>query len=168
MATCTRLYLLRHGTAVPRLENGADHPGRGITKKGRRQVRAVAGLLQRMRSVPTRVVCSPYLRTYQTARLLMRRLDLEFELEGDARLSAPADLEQAFSAVSERVGTARLLVVGHEPLLSQIAIRFIGGPEAQSSVRIDLRKGGMVELAVSGLDPTQATLLGILRPRHLA
>lgn len=157
-----KLYLLRHGTAEPRGSRRND-PNRQLVAKGEGQSRQVARLLARMGALPEVVVTSPYARALQTAEALLREADLDLQPLLEPLLEPGTAVSDAAAALM-RHGAARVLAVGHEPLLSELAAHLIGGPPQLS---LDLRKGGLVELSVQSTDPPRATLEGWLRPKHL-
>ena len=69
------LILWRHADAQE-LEQGIDDPARGLTAKGYKQARRVAEWLNRFLPEGTRVLCSPALRSQQTAEALGRKFKL--------------------------------------------------------------------------------------------
>lgn len=158
-----RLYLLRHGTAEP-LTLARDDRSRALVDKGRAQARLAADCLRRLEVRPARVVSSPYPRALDTALEVVRTLGLPVEVGPLDELRPGSDPERAIAAVLEgaRAGEP-VLAAGHEPLLSTMAARLCGAP----MLRLELRKGGLVELELQSLDPPEGVLLGLLRPGHL-
>ncbi len=155
-----RLYLLRHGTAEPR-EDAPDDAERALVKKGRAQCAEVAAALARL-GPPARVLTSPLRRARETAEEVIERAGLDCRLVEDAALAPEASLEDALELVT-RPGDGPLLAVGHEPLLSTLA----GALAGARALRLDLKKGGLVELELESRRPPRAVLLGLLRPGHL-
>ena len=106
------------------------------------------------------VLYSPKVRAHQTAELAAELWD-----EPDrARLSVLPALAGGFDGADAMQEMAivgdegRLLLVGHEPDLSNIVAELSGG-------RIDLKKGG---LAVVRLEGGRGELAALMRPRELA
>jgi len=160
-----KIYLLRHGTA----EEGADDFARRLVAKGREQIRRVAQQLDRIGDRPDRILSSPLLRARDTAEELVERLGGDpSTIVVEERLAPGTPLVEMAAALVE-VERPILLAVGHEPSLSQLAARLAGA----DGLRPDLRKGGLVELALlspagrSARSAPRAALLGLLRPGHL-
>jgi len=106
------------------------------------------------------VLYSPKVRASQTARLAAEA----WEESDRARLAVlPAlaggfDAAQALDEMAALGDEGRLLLVGHEPDMSNVVAQLAGG-------RIDLKKGG---LAVLRLEGGRGELAVLLRPRELA
>lgn len=139
------LYLLRHGDAEP-ASSGQD-AARRLTPKGRRQARAAGRALARLGAGIEACLTSPKARAAETARLACESLGLEPETA--AELGGGA-----FDALSLAAGRGEVLLVGHEPDLSDELARLTGA-------HARMRKGGVVVLDGS-------TLVALLRPRDLA
>lgn len=154
-----RLYLLRHGTAED--SDGPDSE-RALVEKGRKQCRGMGLLLRQMGVAPDLVLSSPLVRARQSSAVTLSALGLERELRIEPTLAPGTDPDRAVASLVGMDGEC-LLAVGHEPLLSQIAARLV----SEGSLRLDLRKGGLVEIEVLSLDPLRAVLVGLLRPGHL-
>jgi len=83
------------------------------------------------------------------------------EVRLEPRLAPGCSPEVALGAVLE-AGEGVVLVVGHEPLLSEMTGLLVG-----EGLRLELRKGGLVELQLISRTPPRGVLLGLLRPAHL-
>jgi phosphohistidine phosphatase len=149
-----QLWLLRHGDAEP---HGARSDfERRLTERGERQAHAAGQALARMGVRFSDVLTSPKVRARDTARLAAAAWGQEPQLH--EALAGDFDADQALDLLGSEDGDARLLVVGHEPDLSQTV-------EELSGARIDLKKGG---LAVVRVDDGAGELVMLLRPRELA
>src|SRR5579864_3782830 len=80
-STMNRLYLLRHGIAVPPGTEGYEDDDRPLTSKGERRTRQVAQGLRRLRLKLDRIISSPLPRALRTAELVAETLDIEFLVE---------------------------------------------------------------------------------------
>src|SRR5436190_6893002 len=69
-----RIYLVRHGDAVPEDEAGSDRD-RWLSPRGREAARILGRLLREQRVEPDAIVCSPLPRAVQTAELIAQGLD---------------------------------------------------------------------------------------------
>ena len=119
-----QIFFLRHGEA-----DWPDWPGsdddRPLTKRGKREVKKVAKLLQKIGAQPLLIFTSPLPRAAQTAKVVAKRLCLELGVE--------EDLGMGFNAAKLRKIVARhdvdsLIVVGHEPDFSTV-IRALTGAD---------------------------------------
>lgn len=115
------LILVRHGHAAD--ETGSDH-ARALTERGRLAVKATADALTRYPI--DHVLSSSAVRARQTAELLVQCLGLAAppELDADLYGASPA-------AFLRRVGTLGggckcVLVVGHNPTISEVATTLSG------------------------------------------
>ena len=102
-----------------------------------------------------RVLASPKVRALDTARLAAEAWDGGPEVHEP--LAEGFDGRAALEVLHTLGADGRLMVVGHEPDLSQTVADLTGG-------RIDLKKGG---LAVVRIDGAGGELILLLRPREL-
>jgi phosphohistidine phosphatase len=161
------LLLFRHGIAE---ERGGAVPdaARALTAEGRERTEAVLRVLASRRLAADRLIASPLRRTRETAELavaagLAPALELAEGLApgGDCLVALPPWLEALPAAEGRR---PRLLLVGHEPDLSDLAARLLGAPPG----RLALRKAGLAVLRLpSSAIPGQARLHLLLSPRLL-
>ncbi|MGV8978758.1 MAG: SixA phosphatase family protein [Cellulomonas sp.] len=164
-----RLVLLRHAKA----EHGgdlADHL-RPLSLVGRRQASGVGASLRAAGMVPDVVVCSSSVRTRQTWDLVRSALGAQPTLDlSDALYSAGVrtllDLVRAVPT-----GARTVLVVGHEPTVSQVAATLAGPGSDEpcvARVRIGMPTGSYSVLETdadwSGLEPDGARLVRLVTP----
>jgi phosphohistidine phosphatase len=158
-----RVYLLRHGTAEERPAGGKDDRDRALVKKGRQQCRQVAALLRRLGVKPEVVLTSPLLRARQTAEAVARGMSLSVVPVEEPRLAPGGSATEALKAVvNRRYLQGPILAVGHEPLLSEMAAALLGTPD----LRLELRKGGLIEMEIYSRRPLRGALLGLVRPGY--
>jgi phosphohistidine phosphatase len=157
------LLLLRHGLAE---ERGAAWPEaqRPLTAEGVQRTRAVLARLAALDLRADRLLTSPLVRARQTAALAVEA-GLAASLEETAALApggpARAGLEAALAGLP---AGGRLLLVGHEPDLGDLAAGLIGAAAGS----IVLKKAGLAWLqrpAASGAAPWRLRLL--IGPRQL-
>lgn len=116
------IILLRHGEA------GYDAPTdelRELTERGIRFVRHQATAYAKQMQQIDKVICSPYTRTQQTAKLVRDTLpELPFEL--DARWVPEAPLQEAIASLEEHA-EQNILVVTHQPLIGNLIAYLVDG-----------------------------------------
>lgn len=160
-----QLWLLRHAEAEPH-GTRADSERR-LTARGEAQARAAGIALSRLQAGFDAVLFSPKVRARETARLAAegweesRRAALaeHAPLAGgfDANAAREAYLAAAGEAGEAGEAAGRMLLVGHEPDLSNVVAELTGAS-------IDLKKGGLAVVRLDG----RCELVVLLRPRELA
>lgn len=160
-----RLYLIRHAIAedFPLTPNGGDED-RPLSAEGRLRFEQSLKGIRRLELEPTHVFFSPYLRTRQTAAMLIAGLGFTGMAEEDEGLvpHAPPLLP---SGIRRLPSEARVVLVGHEPYLSRLISVLLTGHEG---LHVEVKKGSVtvLELARGGSN-AHATLLGMYPPRIL-
>jgi phosphohistidine phosphatase len=144
------LYLLRHGIAEPRGPlTLTDDRSRALTKEGIKKMRRIG---QGMRSLDLPidlVLSSPFARARQTAEIVVEECLLKSKVELTDTLAPGGDPEVLIKEISTRSGSFRsVLIVGHEPFLSQSLSMLIAGDEGCAIV---MKKGGLCKLTVNAL-----------------
>jgi phosphohistidine phosphatase len=158
-----RLLLIRHADAGDRDPAlWPDDTQRPITEKGRRRHRRVARRLKRRRLVPSLLLSSPWMRAWQTAQLTAEYAGGPTPV-ASAALAGPPDLEQLQAAIGRPGPEAIVVMVGHEPWLSQLASLLLAGESGR--VAIDFPKSGVLSLMCETLGPGRVTLESLWRPR---
>ena len=136
------IWLLRHGDA----EDGSPDAQRPLTDKGELQARAAGAALAELGVRLDACLTSPRVRAADTARLACEPLGVEPRTE--ERLSGGA-----FDPEELAAGVGEVLLVGHEPDLSEALKRLTGGS-------VKLKKGGLAALE-------QRELQLLMRPSEL-
>ncbi len=163
------LFLLRHGIAVDRDPHSfPDDSRRPLTLKGEDRVRLVGDAMQALELSFDGILSSPFLRARQTAEIVANTLGLRRELHFCDELT-PAGDPKALVRFINRMQPApeNLLLVGHEPYLSELLSLLISG---QPDAAIDLKKNGLAKMEVTPRLKYGrcATLNWLLSPRQLA
>jgi phosphohistidine phosphatase len=143
------LWLLRHGDAEP--HGAASDFERRLTARGERQSQAAGRAFARLGVGFEHVFTSPRVRALETARLVCAELGSEPVVHGP--LSGGFDAREAAELLAATRAGGSLLLVGHEPDLSDVVA-------ALSAARIEMKKGGIA--AIRG-----GQLIVLLRPREI-
>jgi phosphohistidine phosphatase len=161
------LYILRHGMAVergtPGFKTDADRP---LTPKGKQQLRQIAGALRNLDLNFDLILSSPFLRARQTAEIVARSLKLKKRLAFSDELTPDGDPKALIRQLND-LGPApeNVLLVGHEPYLSQLVALLISG---KAATNIELKKGGVCKLETNTLRFGRcATLACLLTPKQM-
>ena len=119
------LSLLRHAKS----DWGASYSGdseRPLNSRGVRSARAVGEFVANADRVPEVALTSPAIRANQTLELASAAGAWETRIEVVAKLYS-GGTEDLLNAIRGVPGSARLLVVGHEPTMSTAISKLIGG-----------------------------------------
>ena len=137
-----RLYLLRHGVAVPHGTPGIEDDLRPLTRAGEKLMRQAAEGLLRLGLELDRIVTSPLPRARRTAEIVAKVLEAEDILEESDALHADRDAASIVDWVHSRP-ESRLMLVGHDPAISELVGLLVGAP---GPPLCQLRKGGIAAL----------------------
>jgi phosphohistidine phosphatase len=143
-----RLLLLRHAKTENDAPSGRDQDRR-LDDRGRRDAAEVGGWIGRHRLAPDSVLVSPAVRAHQTWEIAwqaMKDLVLQPQVELLPELYG-ADAVQLLQAIRTASATdpQRLMVVGHNPGMHELALALAGSGEAAG------RKALADNLPTSGL-----------------
>lgn len=162
------LFLLRHGVAVDRdPESFPDDSLRPLTLKGEERLRVVADAIRTLEVSFDAILSSPYLRARQTTEIIATALGLRRVMEFRDELTPTGDPKALVRFVNRmQPAPENLLLVGHEPYLSEFLSVLISG---QPDAAIDLKKNGFakIEVAQRLKFGRCATLNWLLTPRQL-
>ncbi len=120
-----RIYLVRHGDAVPEEDAGSDRD-RWLSPKGREGARVLGRLLRDQRVEPDVILSSPLPRAVQTAELLAQSLDYIGIVTSLRCLEPSAQPRVAATEIMAR--GAAVIVVSHEPAISSLGAYLLGRP----------------------------------------
>lgn len=160
------LTLLRHAISEDRGFPGiTDDSLRPLKERGAEKMRIEAQGIARLGINFDLIISSPYLRARQTAEIVAEALCPATSMELFPPLAADVAANDAVTEIRVRTeGLCSVLIVGHEPQLSQVGSILLAG-----DLRLDLRlkKGGMFKLTCENVSPGSATLDWWLMPKHL-
>ncbi len=154
------LYLMRHGEAVASAVTDRD---RQLTETGRTNNLATASALSERKPDISHALCSPYIRAQETAADLGSVIPgLDFQQVEFLTPDTPTNV--FFDSVDnycELQQVAALLLVGHNPLLSNALSVLMGGTQDRAR---HLDTSNLVCLNVEVLAPACAELKYWIRP----
>jgi phosphohistidine phosphatase len=166
-----RLLLLRHAKAEP-TEYGTPDFDRPLMPRGEAAAKAVGEYMATNRIRPDRVLCSPSLRTRETARLALGQLPHEPELVLPAALynaetGAYIDTIREFGG-----GSGTLLVVGHNPATEQATAELTRPSPDSASLPASFPTAALAIIDFdlvdwSTLAPRSGRLVAVIRPRDI-
>ena len=162
------LYLMRHAIAVAGGEQGVDTDSeRPLSAKGIKRMRKAARGLKRLEITFDALLTSPLLRARQTADIVAQATGLSDQVEEISELAPESSVDTLILGLARFRGREHLLLVGHEPLLSQTVSFLLTGKKNQE-LGIELKKGGLCRIEVDGLPPDKpGKLHWLLAPKQL-
>jgi phosphohistidine phosphatase len=158
------LYILRHGIAVEPGTPGIPDDERPLTAKGQKRMHEIARGLRRLDLSLDRIYTSPLPRARETAEIVVEELDADARLETAEILAAGSDAASIQNWLRERTED-RLMIVGHNPALSDLITLLVLGKRKLGPQICDLKKGGTAALEPSASAPDRFDLLWIATPR---
>ncbi|MHB8601985.1 MAG: phosphohistidine phosphatase SixA [Nitrosotalea sp.] len=157
------LLILRHGEAGRRSPSPGDSK-RALTDGGKQEIADLSNGLKSLEVKLDGIFTSPLLRAKQTAEIVAKSLKYKGKIEELDSLKPEGSKLEFYSSLSKLKQDAVVLVVGHEPYLSEM----IGEAISQSGCRINLKKAGLARIKViSTLPKIKGELRWLLTPKHL-
>jgi len=136
------ILILRHGKAEKR-ETGVDDAGRLLTSKGGREIRVVSKWMAGCGISPDLIASSPLKRALETAEIVAEEISQKQEIAVWDVLEPGSDPDALKERLKGLPDVKMVLLVGHEPHLSQLITCLIGAGEG---TRIEIGKGGMAKI----------------------
>jgi phosphohistidine phosphatase len=157
------LYFVRHGLAEERGDAWPDDTKRPLTEEGMARLRkAVRGLAGMGVSIDV-VLTSPLVRARQTADIVAGGLEPRPSIVNIDSLAPAGSYAAVLADLEKHSRKCRLALVGHEPMLGELAARLIG-----SRHPIEFKKGGVCRIDVETLPPAgPGDLRWLLTPKIL-
>jgi phosphohistidine phosphatase len=156
------LYILRHASAGVRRENPLLDVNRPLDKDGKTQSLQLAHVLNAMKISFDLVVSSPLKRSMQTAQLVATETGFEQKIVSTAALAPAATFAQFQKLLRDCAAYENVLVVGHNPNLTQFLGQLLAGPTETTVPGVRLRKGTLARIS---LLKGPAILQSLLDPR---
>jgi phosphohistidine phosphatase len=157
-------YIMRHGLASPRGAAGvSDDAKRPLTPEGKKKMQEIARGLIRLGVELDWVVSSPMVRAVETAGIVADALSAKVPMDITETLSPGGSPEALIAFLANHPHRKRVLVVGHEPDLSELAARLVG---AGRHAHISFKKGGCCWISFDEFPPkSPGELVWWLTPR---
>jgi len=156
------LYVLRHTSAGDHLATPKKDEKRALDKEGIEQCGYVGRALATLDVQVDIIVSSPLKRCTQTAALVGNELGYEGKLQTDPGLRPEANLADFRKILEKYSRQEAVMVVGHNPNLSQFLGSVISDSGCEASV--ELKKGAV---AKAEMRRTSGTLQWCLTPKVL-
>jgi len=159
------LFILRHASAGSPRANPLLDLKRPIDKDGKTQCLQLAHVLNALKLNFDLVVSSPLKRAQQTAQLVATETGYEQKILVSNALAPAATFAQFQRLLRETSTSENILVVGHNPNLTQFLGQLLGvgaNADQPGTPRVRLRKGSLARV---NLQRGTAVLQSLLDPR---
>lgn len=138
------IYFLRHASAGEHFVNPKKDEKRALDKEGIEQCGYVGRALAALDVAVDCVISSPLKRASQTASLVGNELGYEGKIQMENALRPEATLAEFRKLIEKHSRQESVMVVGHNPNLSQFLGSVISESGCEASV--DLKKGAVAKL----------------------
>jgi phosphohistidine phosphatase len=142
------VYFLRHASAGKRVVNPKKDERRPLDDEGILQARYVGRMLAAMDVQVDAIVSSPLTRALQTASLVANELAFENPVQTDPALLPESDYEQFRSLLARLRKFEEIIVVGHNPSLTEFLSRTISA--STGAAQVEFKKGAVAKVDVAG------------------
>ena len=156
-----KLYFLRHGLAGDSREWKGDDFARPLTEEGIAKMRRTADTCAKMELDLQLILTSPLIRAYETAEIIARQLKMLDKLVRDERLGVRFGTKFLAEILAEHSNAASLMLVGHEPGMSETVSQLIGGG------RINFKKGTLAYVQLDDAKSLRGELVWLIPPKLL-
>ena len=138
------IYFLRHASAGEHLTNPKKDEKRALDKEGIEQCGYVGRALAALEAQVDVIVSSPLKRATQTASLVGNEMGYEGKLQIETGLRPEATFSDFRKLVEKYARQEAIMVVGHNPNLSQFLGAIISDSGCEASV--ELKKGAVAKV----------------------
>jgi phosphohistidine phosphatase len=136
------LFILRHGKAG-KSSGGTDDAARALTREGKDEIKRVAQWMKAENLRFDVIATSPLQRALKTATIVASVLGQKDILDVWNELAPGEDPDTVCYTASLQGNDTAVLIVGHEPALSQLISKIICGDVSAS---ILISKGGLAKI----------------------
>lgn len=158
------LFILRHGEAGRSSATVRDDSKRTLTVEGEKEIRNISEGIKELGIKFDYIFSSPLLRARQTAELVSKIVESKNQIKELDELKPEGNKLQLYDKFSNLKQDSSVLIVGHEPYLSEL----IGETISNGECKIDLKKAGLVRIKVTATLPKlKGELKWLLTPKHL-
>lgn len=154
-----QLYFMRHGLAQDNASGAMPDAERALVPEGVARSRRTAQVLQQLGVRPDCLCSSPLLRARQTADILGETLHIGVTIRPE--LDFNFSLARLAALTADRGRDQVIVLVGHEPSLSETIAALIGGGE------ISMKKGALARVDMTESRPHGGVLMWLLPPKLL-
>lgn len=156
------IYFLRHASAGDSSLNPAKDDERALDKLGIEQSHNVGCALAAMKVGFNAILCSPLLRAQQTAKIVAEEIGYKDKIITEPALVPGGNYQQFQTILSRYSGKDAILVVGHNPSMTEFLNKLLIGDDAPDA--IEVKKAAIAKVEMDG---SAAMLKWCLPPKVL-
>lgn len=158
------LFIFRHGEAGKSTATSRNDSKRPLTISGKKELEEIAKALAKLGITFDYIFSSPLTRAQQTASIILKEIKCK-KNENLDELSPEGSRLELYKKLSFLKSDSSVLLVGHEPYLSQLVSEAISNG---TNCRINLKKAGLVRIRTTSLTPKiSGELRWLLTPKHM-
>jgi phosphohistidine phosphatase len=146
------IYFLRHASAGKRMVNASKDERRPLDDDGILQARYMGRMLASLDIQIEQIISSPLKRAMQTASLVANEMAFEAAIQTDDALLPEADLAQFQAMLSRFRKYDSVMVVGHNPSLTEFFSKTISA--GNGATHVYLKKGAVARVQTTGRSGT--------------
>ncbi|MFL6463783.1 MAG: SixA phosphatase family protein, partial [Bryobacteraceae bacterium] len=128
---------------------------RALTAEGRRKLRQVLTAACDAKVTLDLIISSPLKRALQTAEVARKTLKYKGDILKSRSLEPGTSVQQVWDEIRDHRDKSFLMMVGHNPLFSQLAAYLLGSPDVQ----VDFKKGGLMKISFEHFPPAPRGVL---------
>jgi phosphohistidine phosphatase len=152
-----KIYLLRHAIAVDHETRGVTEEQRPLTQEGASKMRAAAEGMKESGVEFDALLTSPLVRARQTADIVASVYGVRNLVKEIPALKPGISIPRLWAALKPYARCGHLLLVGHEPDLSEFASVLLTG--RTRGMRMEFKKGGLCLIEVESIPSKSPGLL---------
>ncbi len=145
------IFILRHGDANSNAKKLTDDSKRSLSENGVKEIENVANFFEKIEVNFDHIFSSPLKRAKQTSEIILKKQNKSSFTELE-ELKPEGRVEEICQILGSQKEDASVLVVGHNPLLVDLANYIINSAE-HIPTNISLKTGGIIKLKISSLEP---------------
>lgn len=145
------LFLFRHCEAGKRLQSGSKDFDRPLTSTGQKEVENISISLKKLNINIDRIITSPLKRAHQTAPVVSKVFAMEWRVEDWNELKPEGNRSELYKKLSQVKSDSSLLIVGHQPYLTEMIDNLTFDSDNNGNARIVLKKSGLAKLVITSL-----------------
>jgi phosphohistidine phosphatase len=162
------LFLFRYGEAGKRLQSGSKDFDRPLTSTGQKEVENISISLKKLNINIDRIITSPLKRAHQTAVVVSKVFAMGWRVEDWNELKPEGNRSELYKKLSQVKSDSSLLIVGHQPYLTEMIDNLTFDSDSDGNARIVLKKSGLAKLVITSLMPImKGELRCLLSPKLL-
>ena len=167
------MFILRHGEAGKILTRGNSKDSeRALTVAGQKEIGEIASSLKELGITFDLIISSPLKRAHQTAAIVAKILKKEKKMQDWNELKPEGNKQELYYKLTTSTQFKQyssIIVVGHEPYLTDVISDIISDGKGEGGGHIVLKKAGLARIGITSFTPSNlhGELKWLLTPRHL-